>query len=299
MVPDEDRGVVRASPQMVRVLSVLLVVSLAGCSWLFQEHLPSEYSGQSEPVCSTSKGLPTLDAILATLEVAGTIGLATDSSDSTDKSAYIVGGVIDTIIFGASALTGNGWANDCRDARRQWDDSESEQAQADRRKEMERLRREVDRQRKRAGGDDTAGDGDGEQQREPRREAQTPPPPPRGFYCTVSDETDGGACMREKADCQLVHDAAPGMSDCKLVETAWCFNDKRCTPDEDACNAQREKAATAGGQVGGCADRKSPVTRRAARRVPTYPFNCFSFAGAVSGANAPATNVIRRFTVVM
>lgn len=71
-------------------------------------------------------------------------------------------------------------------------------------------------------------------------------PAHRGFYCATSTVSPAaGFCVRAKADCARTRDAAivavPDLTECALVETAWCMriaaDDDRCFPAEDVCGA--------------------------------------------------------------
>jgi hypothetical protein len=63
----------------------------------------------------------------------------------------------------------------------------------------------------------------------------------RGFFCAAAPTT--GFCSREKADCGTARDAAvaavPDLSECALVENAFCFDgEKRCFPTAEICAAR-------------------------------------------------------------
>ncbi len=102
---------------MLRV--VLITTMLCACSWAFQDHLQPEYSGKSEPVCSTGGGLAVMDIILGALDIAGGVLYDSDSSNR-DGGEVLVGNLIEGGLFLASASTGFGWAHECGAARERW-----------------------------------------------------------------------------------------------------------------------------------------------------------------------------------
>lgn len=196
---------------------VAMCVFCSSCAWLFQDHLPSEYSGRSEPMCSTSNGWALVDGIFATLNLIGIVGAATDEQASDEeKSAYIVGGVLGGIIHVASAGTGVGWATDCKNARVAFDNKDGT------------VRREVTTE-----------------PIEAPRAAPIVVPAPRGYFCSLSAANlAAGFCVRDKGDCERTRDvsiaALPDLTQCGLVEAAWCVSDL-CFPTQEACDARRTR----------------------------------------------------------
>ncbi|HWO17184.1 MAG TPA: hypothetical protein VNO30_00350 [Kofleriaceae bacterium] len=87
------------------------------------------------------------------------------------------------------------------------------------------------------------------------------PPVPRGYYCSSSAATPGaGFCTREEVDCQRARDVAlaavTDLSECRIVEAAFCHvadGNERCAPAMEAC-AERAKSAT--GVTTTCEERK-------------------------------------------
>jgi hypothetical protein len=205
----------------------MLAVALAGCAWLFQDHLPSEYTGRSEPMCTSSAGWATVDGVFAVLNVVGVIGTASDDqlSDET-KRAYIVGGVIWGLIHVASGATGAGWASECRKARADFNEVTQRQALRDAQRTQEEARQYEVRKK----------------QAEQAAASQVP----RGFYCASSlTNTTISFCVRDKAECERTREvsigAVPDVSVCTLVESAWCYGD-RCFTSQEVCNAQSARA---------------------------------------------------------
>lgn len=102
--------------------AVSIAMVIGGCSWVFQEHLPSDYVvGRREPRCSDSGGWQTLDAIFAGINGATAIAEITATSRTDADTSLMVGAIAWTVIHMASFGSGHVWANDCEEARRQYD----------------------------------------------------------------------------------------------------------------------------------------------------------------------------------
>lgn len=100
----------------------LSLFCIGGCSWVFQEHLPSDYQvGRREPRCSTSGGWQTLDAIFAGINGATAIAELTATNRSDTDSTIMVTSIAWTVIHMASFGSGHVWSNDCEEALREYD----------------------------------------------------------------------------------------------------------------------------------------------------------------------------------
>jgi len=212
----------------MRLLACAVLVS-GGCSWIAQRHLDGEYTANAEPLCTTSKAFVLVDVLFIANDAAGVVVSAL-KTDGTDRTASIVGGVVGAVLFAASAVTGNGWANDCRDARETWLAEAAEQQRFDEARARQEMRDEL--------------------RRKPTPAADPQSPPPRGFFCATSAaQPNAGFCTREKVDCERAHDAASAavtdLSTCAIVETAWCVGD-RCAPTKEACDAAAQRVGAAG-----------------------------------------------------
>lgn len=216
-----------------------MVVALqVGCSWVFQTKLPDGYAGRSEPSCTTGNGWAIVDALSAGVNGLSALAYAVDDT-AEYREVYIVSGIAWTIIHTASAASGFKHAAACRRAVADWDAGDSERDESDEEERL-RLKREIAREEAR--------------ERARERVVPVPPPPPlppRGFYCAASTTSVAAAvCARQKSACtqgrSIAIGAVPDLSDCTLIETAWCFDAgsgnelERCTPTEDSCTAQRE-----------------------------------------------------------
>lgn len=117
---------------MRTILMTAALATASGCSLLFQDHLRdgvSGYDARDEPRCSESKGWAVLDGIFAGMGLMSVVlGAADDTLPDGDKTAYIIGGALDMIVHGASAMTGAGWANDCQQAYRIWNEEPAGQS---------------------------------------------------------------------------------------------------------------------------------------------------------------------------
>lgn len=108
---------------------MLVLLGCSGCSLLFQNRLSGDYRGVSEPQCDRGKGLVTLDAVLGAADVGLGIASLVDNNpaiSSNEKTTYAVFSFLDAAVFTISALAGNAWANDCRDAWRRWEQGRAE-----------------------------------------------------------------------------------------------------------------------------------------------------------------------------
>lgn len=188
---------------MRRILVVLCFVA-GGCSWILQDHLNAGYSGRSEPDCSTGSGPMAADIILAGLNIIGaaTSGISVGSTPSnSDSTSILVGGIIDAVLFTASAATGSHWASECREARDQWerDNSRGPSLTVAERAESRELQRALNR--------------------EPTQRSVYEGSHP--IYCKLSDDPTSGDCFSDRSKC----DAAPQRSaDCVERTTGACFN---------------------------------------------------------------------------
>jgi len=210
-----------------RIIVVAALSLCSSCAWLFQDKLPREYSGNSEPVCSTSNGWATVDGVWAVLNGASAIAVASDDTvPSEDATAYVVGGVIGVVVHVASAVSGGKWASECREARVAFEDRERQQAVADvQRASLVQPQPAVTPQ--------------------PAQAPSAPALVPRGFYCASSASVAVSFCVRDKAECERTREvslgAVPDLDACTLVETAWCFG-SRCAATEKSCTEQSERA---------------------------------------------------------
>lgn len=224
----------------MRVFVVLVMLWCTGCALTFQDHLPSDYAGQTEPRCSTSNAWWIVDALVAV----GDVALVGAEASSRNPDSLIIGtDVAEGLLSILSAAVGRGWVTECHEAQAAYDAAQlRERDEA----EARRLRYEL---RQQEAGPARAG---------PR------PSPPRGFFCAASATNPAvSTCARERADCEQARDdIATGAADigaCALVETAWCFRRQEaaawsCAQGEAACAAQRDGVTD--GQPGECVERR-------------------------------------------
>ena len=106
---------------MRRLLIAALLVS--GCSYFFQNRLPAEYSGNTEPFCSSSTRIAVLDTLIAVGDAATAIVAATGGAQttSTDQTILTIAGIAGAVFYTASAIDGYSMTGDCRAARDRWD----------------------------------------------------------------------------------------------------------------------------------------------------------------------------------
>lgn len=121
------------------LVAVAAATMLAGCSWIFQDRMRGgmvDYEARSEPQCSTGRGWPGLDTIFAVLGGLSVVAGATAADDvpSETKTAWILGGITNIVIHGASAASGYRWAGECREAYEIWEQTPTAMAQNDERR---------------------------------------------------------------------------------------------------------------------------------------------------------------------
>lgn len=233
---------------------VLLVLLGQGCSWVFMQKPESHYSRNTQPQCSDGKGWPLVDGIFAALNIIGAGTIASDDRYTQDqKTGYLLGGIGWGVIHVASAISGIGYADTCREAKERYNEAPEEITPTEerRRRALEsRLAREearrYDRERRRDKAREAA-------QGEEDAEAQ-----PRGFFCSGSPgDVAVGFCMRQKPECEAARDAAivgvADLTECVLTERAFCFGD-RCAPNAEACDATRQRALGPDGSGDPCED---------------------------------------------
>lgn len=212
-------------------MRILLMAALlcGGCSWLFQDHLHAEYSGKSEPVCDTSNGFASVDTVLAILNLAGAIAAAADSGGMNNDDV-VAGGIVDGLIFGVSAITGFGWAGQCRKAREEWDDRSERQDRADEARAARDEAKRYDAEKKRR-------ERDADKER-PEHVGETP------LFCGPGDEATR-VCFLTNEQCQDMH--AAGVA-CEPLDAGACFatikaltgeKSERCAASIKTCEERR------------------------------------------------------------
>jgi hypothetical protein len=192
-------------------LALVAALSLgsSGCSWVFQEHLPSDYqAGRREPRCSTSGGWQTLDVIFAGINGATAIAeLAAPSRTDTD-SALLIGSIAWTVIHLASFGSGHVWSNDCEEALRKYDHEPGEAPPPSRERESEAMPVVT--------AENSARDA-------PQRKIVHGAKP---LYCAIDkNDPDRGACFLDQIACLDVQAKDPDTYNSCAVRTASaCFN---------------------------------------------------------------------------
>jgi hypothetical protein len=215
---------------ILRTLAVGVLTVMAGCSWLFQDHLhhpEAAYASSSPPECTAGNGWAVLDLAFAALNGVGAVLARNDETLSDEKrNAYTIGGIGWALVHSASAITGMNWAATCRRVTREWVASAgpSPGLTAQEKAELAEL------------------------QKQQPSAPPAPEPEPRGWYCLSSTaQPTVSTCVREKASCEAARDAVlsaiPDVGPCTLVETAVCFGD-RCSATKEACEAQRAVAGS-------------------------------------------------------
>ena len=225
-------------------LTALALIASTGCSPFFMEKAPIARTRGKPVYCSGNKGFVAADALygaahsinaIAMFALAGQTASDSTSAMPKDNGIFIGFGVVSValaITHFVSAGKGNSWANDCRDARAEYDDTIVVK---------------------------------------PEPVAPVVPPkaivkapivaPPvvtRGtkpLYCAP-----GGECWRDEAACTGTLAAAPGAT-CETRRDGACFTatgagDKRevCSVSLEDCETRRQALTTAPDyKVGKCA----------------------------------------------
>ena len=109
----------------VAVVVVLAATVLSGCGWLFVDGPPQGMASSSPYIpCTDSKVLPTLDAVMAGLQVANIIYVSSmddydfeDQFGDTSKGTIMGMQAVFGTLWGFSAYSGYGKVSDCRAAR--------------------------------------------------------------------------------------------------------------------------------------------------------------------------------------
>jgi hypothetical protein len=224
----------------MRGAAALAAVGLCSCSWLFQTPLKSKkdggYDGTSEPRCDDGSGLAIVDLVIGALSFAA---IAADSSGGALAGDILIG-----TLFTGSMLSGFSWSHECENAYVDWRERKAE-------RKRERQREAADEEHEVA-----------RRERERLKSVDVHEIELRGFFCASSPgNTDASVCDRKKTACAAARDAlavaVTDITQCTLVETAWCFavevggSNGRCAVSEASCNAQR---VAAGGDVGDCVE---------------------------------------------
>lgn len=221
----------RASRETIsdmRIVAGVLCVAVSACSFGMKPIEPN-WDGSTEPDCSDDPAPVIGDAIVAGLSL-GLAAAAADDANASNSSAsagLAVGGAVVGLGFAVSGLVGESTYKSCKEAKAQW-----------------RIGGAIGRasNAQRPAGDDRTVD---DEPVRPRRKKKAPVQP-RGFYCSASAESpDVGFCVREKSECLRLRDvtiaAVEDLSECTLVESAWCFG-KRCASTQEACRAELQRA---------------------------------------------------------
>jgi len=236
----------RDSVAGMREILIGLAVALGGCSFGMTS-VRSDWDGTSEPECTADIGPPLGDGLMGGI-LAGVAIAAADAQNDLVGLPALAG----AIIFAVASYTGEETYKDCKSAKAQWRIGGA----------IGRASRPRDEERHNRNGAMVPDETDEERPlRKPAPASVVTVAPPRGFFCAVSPSVaSAGLCTREKESCETVRGSAvavvPDLAACALVETAWCFADKRCAPTEDACTVQREKLVGPDGIAKECAETK-------------------------------------------
>lgn len=249
----------------MRSLVAVTVLASSGCSWVFMQKPETDYAVDTQPQCSESRGWPTLDLVFATLG-----GVGAMAALAKGETEGIVGGGLDLLVFGTSAITGFGWAGKCETAKRDYatggDVVAGNVMRPGDEERRQRLARQLgvqwcvsgecfaDRSACARHAGMTASSGGCEERREGAETKPAEPEPkavapePRGFFCSASPAT--GFCVRNKAECVRTRDvsiaALPDLGECTLTEAAWCTGDL-CFPRQELCGARVASAGSGAG----------------------------------------------------
>jgi len=94
---------------------LLAPLALSGCSLIFMERAPESHISGSPVHCTASKGFIAWDAVLAVANAATLIAILSSEIESKGAAVAGTGGLALGHLL--SGFSGNGWANDCAEAR--------------------------------------------------------------------------------------------------------------------------------------------------------------------------------------
>ena len=134
--------------KLVAGAATLLLVN--SCSWIFMEHVSSDYDGRSEPRCTATRGWALLDGVGLLVDL---LAIGFEASQQNPSGGQIALNAADGGFALASMLTGLHWASTCDDARELFDSDaaapgeyvppeDSPEAKELRRERAEQLRRQ-------------------------------------------------------------------------------------------------------------------------------------------------------------
>lgn len=234
--------------EVLRVAAAML--AMAGCS-LGITPVASDWDGTTEPECDDSYALVAMDSVAAGIAT----GVALGGIDQENDVAAGVG-LATALTFSIGALIGETRVRGCREAKATWRIGGAIGRASVNNTPVAQTRREIEQEERL----------EIERRRRAEREAARARAVPRGHFCSTSPSSPtAGICTRQKPDCARARDAAlgavPDLTECTLVETAWCFTfekNERCFPGEDSCSVAQERAQLGAGPsvVGLCAEAK-------------------------------------------
>lgn len=208
------------------------VLACVSCSISEMKPVDPDWDSRTDPRCDTNQVYAVGDAAGAVLSAGAGVAIAVAGKGDGIVEGVGLMGVIAAVLT-ISAVEGFHWDTACKNAQRSWDELQIEQDQ--------HLR--------------------GNQRRDTEAQPVRAPivAPPRGFYCVTSVSTPAaGFCMRGKVACVTAHDAVASaiadITDCTLVESAWCFDEGRCAPTRAVCVEQRQKRVGTDGEARDCAE---------------------------------------------
>jgi hypothetical protein len=102
---------------LIGVLSLLVLLQPAGCSWLFVQPLPSNYEpGRSVPDCTTNRAAPVFDTIFTGTNIASAVYVAGENN-VTNKGTAVTLGLLVASVWLSSAIYGYSKTSACEDAK--------------------------------------------------------------------------------------------------------------------------------------------------------------------------------------
>lgn len=210
---------------------IMIVFLLSGCSWIFMEK-PPETTRRGQPIhCTATKGFVAWDGLFVVVDalaIIANVASRQPMGTNTDTlNALLAVNVIDGLFHMASAFTGSGWADECREMRAQHEGN----------------------------GDQLTGTG--------TLVTFTPKPKPvsderrtvtgtRPVFC-ASTAPDIGECFTSEKACTDGLASLPEGTACEQKTAASCFNATKtldgtrlgvCAVSIKDCEARREKIAS-------------------------------------------------------
>ena len=115
----------------MRGVAFVLIVTLTGCSFLMSSKRLKEAPAEGQaPVCDTNDVVPLVDLLVGVSAAAIGLGTVFGEGSLSDRTEYAAIGAIG-VAYIAGWWYGRKWHNECRDAKRAYEEQSSSGSSAD------------------------------------------------------------------------------------------------------------------------------------------------------------------------